>query len=79
MSPRPGASGGKNVGGFTLQEEREATRDDWEDGLIFNKSKTSLASSPLAEIDAGGGPSSKSDFLRQMDLTTVDQNQVIVM
>ena len=73
MSPRSGVSGVKN---FALQEAREATRDDWEDGLIFSKSRLMAASSsPLPDIDPA--TNSKSDFLRQMDLMTVDQNQVI--
>ena len=81
MSPRSsGISGVKTdvSTGLALQEEREAaTRDDWEDGLILTKSKTSLvSSSPLQDIVETGGTNSKSDFLRQMDLMTVDQHQV---
>ena len=81
MSPRSsGISGVKTdvSTGVALQEEREAaTREDWEDGLILTKSKTSLvSSSPLQDIVETGGTNSKSDFLRQMDLMTVDQHQV---
>ena len=79
MSPRSSSSGAKTdvSTGLALQEEREAaTRDDWEDGLILTKSKTSfVSSSPLRDIETGG-TNSKSDFLRQMDLITVDQHQV---
>ena len=77
MSPRSAeTSESKNIGSASLsfQEERDSGRDDWEDlSKMFSKSKTS----PLPDIDAGG-PSSKSDFLRQMDLMNVDQNQVFL-
>lgn len=66
-SPRPGVSTSKNA--LTYQDDRETNRDDWDDGLVFGKSKPS----PLPDLDAGTG--SKSDFLRQIDLMTVDQTQ----
>jgi hypothetical protein len=59
MSPRSGAVGNK-----------EGAGSDWDDGLIFNKSKAAL----LPEMETN----SKSDFLRQMDLMTVDQSQVTI-
>ena len=70
MSPRSTATNSK-----TYQDEREsASRDDWDD--VFSKDKTHFAGSPIPDIETSEAVGSKSDFLRQIDLMTVDQNQV---
>jgi hypothetical protein len=70
MSPRSTVAASK-----PYQDDRESTvRDDWDD--VFNKSKSNFASSPIPDMEAAAGAGSKSDFLRQIDLMNVDQNQV---
>ena len=74
MSPRPSVTGSK-----PFSDEREsAARDDWDD--VFGggtKSKPNFvgASSPIPGMETAA-TGSKSDFLRQIDLMNVDQNQV---
>ena len=74
MSPRESSVTGSKP--FSVERE-SAARDDWDDVFGGGKSKPNFvgASSPIPEIETTGS-GSKSDFLRQIDLMNVDQNQV---